>query len=82
MQEHNKDTKWYKIQSVFTSFDVCRPGDKLVKLLSGEEPGKEGSFECQQTLHLSKTGTEIYGLKVPAEVILIFDEAVVDVANQ
>ena len=82
MHEHKKDTKWYKIQSIFTSFDVCRPGDKLVKLLSGKEPGKEGSFKCQQTLHLSKTGIEIYGLKVPAEVILVFNEAVVDVADQ
>ena len=53
MQEHKKDIKGYKIQSLFTSFDMCRPSDKLVKLLSGEEPGKEGSFEYQQTLHLN-----------------------------
>ena len=82
MQKHKKDTNWYKIQFIFTSSDVCRPGDKLVKLLSGEEPEKEGSCECQKTLHFPKTGTDICGLKIPAEVILVFDEAVVDVANQ
>ena len=36
---------WGKIRSIFTSFDVCRASDQLVKLLSGEEPGKEEKFE-------------------------------------
>ena len=54
MQRHKKDTKWYKIQTILTSFDVCRSGDKLVKLFSGEEPGKEESLEYQQTFHFLK----------------------------
>ena len=47
-------TARYKMQFLFTSFDMCWAGDQLVKLLSDEEPGKEESLEYQLTLHSSK----------------------------
>ena len=67
------------MQFLFTSFDVCWAGDQLVKFLSGEEPGK---FGVLANLTFIQTGIETHWLKVPAEVILLSSEAVVDVANQ
>ena len=65
-----------------TSFDVRWPGDQLFKLFSGEESGKEEGFEYRQTLHFPKPALEINRLMIPAEVILLIEEAVVDVANE
>ena len=44
--------------------------------------GRREVFEYLQTLHLPKIRTKSYGLKIPAQVVLLFHEAVVDVANQ
>ena len=63
-----------------TSFDMCWPGDQLIKLLSGEKSGKEESSEYRQTIHLPKTALKTN--RLPAEVILLFHKAVIDVADQ
>ena len=41
-------TAWRIIQFIFTSFDVCWAGDKLVKLLSAKESENEKSLKWQQ----------------------------------
>ena len=46
------------IQSMVTSFYVCRPGDQLVKLLSGEESGKNERFKQLANFTFTQTCTE------------------------
>ena len=70
----------YTIYGRVTSFYVRRSGNQLFKLLSGEESGKEESLNISK--HFPKTALEINRLMIPAEVILLFHKAVVDVAYQ
>ena len=44
---------------MFTSFDVRRPGDQLVKVLSGEESRMEGNFK-QSAILIPKLALKIH----------------------